>query len=128
RRTSARSNDCLVPARKGSDAQARITRDIDLIQSRRKIRHRCYGKRKTLMKLLFSRFGISRTLGSAILSVAMLCAIFALATSTKYATTQTGSATAASVAPACTATATYSAAFVSGQPASADAVQNWTSF
>ncbi|MEY2544857.1 MAG: hypothetical protein QOE81_2318, partial [Verrucomicrobiota bacterium] len=80
------------------------------------------------MKLLFSRFGINRTLGSAILSIALLSAFVALATSTKYATTKSSSTATAVATPACTASATYTGSFTGAVAPSEQAKQDWVNF
>src|SRR6266850_5183353 len=78
------------------------------------------------MKLLFSRFGINRALGSAILSIALLCGFFALAASLTQPTAKLSSTSLA--VPACPANTIFSASFTGGQEASAEAQQQWEDF
>src|SRR5437764_4247741 len=80
------------------------------------------------MKLLFSQFGVSRTLGSAILSIALLSAFLALAMSPRVTNTNLGSTGRAVATPACTAKAIFSASFTGGQDASPAVVQQWEAF
>ena len=79
------------------------------------------------MKLLFSRFGINRALGTTILSIAMLCALLALAT---HATTKlhSGATVPKTAAPACAANTVFSASFTQGQDAAPEVVQQWKDF
>src|SRR5207248_8356964 len=81
-------------------------------------------EKKSLMKTLSAWFRINRALGSAILSITLLSAFIALATSTKYTPAKLTSIN----TPACPANTIFSASFTGGQEASPEAQQQWENF
>ena len=76
------------------------------------------------MKTLSRWFRIHRAIGPAILSIAMLCALIALATSAKYPAAKSS----VSAASMCPASAVFSGSFTNGQGADPATAQQWVDF